>query len=245
MMDKKINVVIITIVLVGLIGVASYFLLNNKSKTNAPTQTKEPEEQVNVGGENTNTDNNGQKSLVVYFSNPETDDPNKQMTTEEENSAIVVDGKVLGNTQYVAMLIGEYTNSDIYRIEPKTPYTTNHSDLVDIAKDEQNKNVRPEIKKRVSNFDDYDIIYVGYPIWWSDMPQILYTFLELYNFEGKTVIPFSTHGGSGLAGTVSTITNKLTNAKVETNAFTLSRNSMESAPQEVKDWLEEIGRIED
>lgn len=103
------------------------------------------------------------------------------------------------------MLISEYTNSPIYRIEPKTPYTTNHKELVDLAKEEQNKNTRPEIKNKISNFDEYDTIYVGYSIWWSDMSQILYSFFELYDFNGKTIIPFSTHGGSGLAAHESNI----------------------------------------
>lgn len=76
------------------------------------------------------------------------------------------------------------------------------------------------------------------------MPQILYTFFELYDFNGKTVIPFSTHGGSGFAGTVSIIKNKLTGANVESNAFTMSRNNMESAPEEIKSWLKEIDMID-
>lgn len=233
----------IVILLLAIIGVGGYLLFSNK-KADVPTKTKQPEEEVKVGNGDTKTNKDGKKSLVVYFSVPETDDPNKKMTTEEENSAIVVDGKVLGNTQYVAMLIAENTGADIYRIEPKTPYTTNHSDLVDLAKEEQDKDVRPEIKNRISNFDDYDIIYVGYPIWWSDMPQILYTFLELYDFNGKTVIPFSTNGGSGLAGTVNTIKNKLPEANVESSAFTMSRNNMEEAPEEVKSWLKEMNRMD-
>lgn len=243
-MNKKMIIEVAAIIAIAVIGFGGYFLLSNKPTTNAPTETKEPEEQVKVGSGETEENKDGKKSLVVYFSVPETDDPNKKMTTEEENSAIVIDGKVLGNTQYAAMLISEYTGADIYRIEPKTPYTTNHSDLVALAKDEQNKNVRPEIKNKISNFDDFDIIYVGYPIWWSDMPQILYTFFELYDFNGKTVIPFSTHGGSGLAGTVSTIKNKLTGANVESNAFTMSRNNMEQAPEEIESWLKEINAID-
>lgn len=243
-MNKKVIIGIIAVVLITVVGTLGYFLLNGKGHTDAPKETKIPEEEVKVGGEDTPTNSEGKKSLVVYFSVPETDDPNKKMTTEEENSAIVVDGKVLGNTQYAAMLIAENTGAEIYRIEPKTPYTTNHSDLVSQAKEEQNGNVRPEIKNKISNFDDYDIIYVGYPIWWSDMPQIMYTFFELYDFSGKTVIPFSTHGGSGLAGTVSTIKNKLKDANVESNAFTISRNNMEQAPTEIKSWLKEINMID-
>ena len=94
-----------------------------------------------------------------------------------------------------------------------------------------------------SNFGDYDIIYIGYPIWWSDMPQIIYTFLESYNFDDKIIIPFSTHGGSGLAGTVNKIEEKLTRSTVIPNAFTISRDIMEKAPDEVKTWLDEIGTL--
>lgn len=242
-MNKKIIIGIVAIAIVA-ISILGHFILGNKATTNAPTYTKQPEEEIKVGNDDTEVNKDGKKSLVVYFSVPETTDPNKKMTTEEENSAIIVDGKVLGNTQYAAMLIAENTKAEIYRIEPKTPYTTNHSDLVSIAKEEQNKDVRPEIKTKISNFDDYDIIYVGYPIWWSDMPQIIYTFFELYDFNGKTVIPFSTHGGSGLAGTVTTIKNKLIGANVESNAFTMSRNNMESAPEEIKSWLKEINMID-
>ncbi len=243
-MNKKIITGIIAVIVIAIVGVGGYFLLSNKRATDAPTETKQPDEEVKVGNEDSKPNKDGKKSLVVYFSVPETDDPNKKMTTEEENSAIVIDGKVLGNAQYAAMLIREFTGGDLYRIEPKTPYTTNHRDLVTLAKEEQNKDVRPEIKNKISKFDEYDIIYVGYPIWWSDMPQILYTFFELYDFNGKTVIPFSTHGGSGLAGTVSTIKNKLSGSYVESNAFTMSRNDMESAPEEIKSWLKEIEKLE-
>ena len=241
---KKIIAGITLIALIAVVGIGGYLLLKDNVKTNAPAETKIPEEEIIVGSDETTTNKEGKKSLVVYFSVPETDEPNKEMTTEEENSAIVVDGHVLGNTEYAAMLISEYTGADIYRIEPKTPYTTNHSDLVSQAKEEQNKNVRPEIKNKISNFDDYNIIYVGYPIWWGDMPQILYTFLEIYNFYGKTIIPFSTHGGSGLAGTISTIKNKLTGSYVESRGFTISRNNMEQAPTEIESWLREINRID-
>lgn len=243
-MNKKVITGIIAVLVIAIVGILGYFLLSNKATTDIPTETKQPDEEVKVRNEDSKPNKDGKKSLVVYFSVPETDDPNKKMTTEEENSTIVVDGKVLGNTEYAAMLIAENTGADIYRIEPKNPYTTNHKDLVDLAKEEQNKDVRPEIKNKISNFDDYDSIYVGYPIWWSDMPQILYTFFELYDFNGKTVMPFSTHGGSGLAGTVSTIKNKLTGANVLSNAFTMSRNNMESAPEEIKSWLKEIDMID-
>ena len=137
-MNKKVITGIIAVLVIAIVGVGGYFLLSNKATTDAPTETKQPDEEVKVGNEDSKPNKDGKKSLVVYFSVPETDDPNTKMTTEEENSAIVVDGKVLGNTQYAAMLIAENTDGDLYRIEPKIPYTTNHSDLISQAKEEQN-----------------------------------------------------------------------------------------------------------
>ena len=133
----------------------------------------------------------------------------------------------------------------MFRIESVKQYNTeDHQALIDDAQEEQRQNARPEIKNKINNFDDYDTIFIGYPIWWSDLPQILYTFLESYDFTGKNVYLFSTNGGSGLSGTVSTITNKLSGANVNSNAFKLHRNSMEDAPEEVETWLKQIDIID-
>lgn len=236
-MNKKIIITIIVVILIIALGVG-YYLYNQNKNNESLNETRVEESTPN------NTPNqDGSNQLVVYFSVPETTDPNKEMTEEEENSTIIVDGEVLGNTQYVAMLISDYTKASIYRIEPETPYTTNHEDLVDQALEEQNNNARPAIKESIPNFDDYDIIYLGYPNWWGDMPMIIYTFLESYDFSGKTIIPFNTHGGSGLSDTVNSIKEEVPTATVEENAFTLSRDDMESAPSLVESWLQEINML--
>ena len=179
------------------------------------------------------------ESLVVYFSVPETDNPNN-MTQDEENSTVVVDGEVLGNTQYVASLISERTNSDLFRLEPVDTYPTNHEELLERAMEEMTNGVRHTLKEEI-DISSYDIIFIGYPIWNADLPPIINTFLETNDFTGKTVIPFCTHGGSGLAGTPRTKENKLSSATVITNGFSLSRTNMESAPEEVDLWLSKIG----
>ncbi len=92
-MNKKTTIGIVIVLLLAVVGGCWYFLFGSKSVTEAPTETRQPEEEVKVGDENTKPNKDGKKSLVVYFSVPETDDPNKKMTTEEENSAIVIDGK--------------------------------------------------------------------------------------------------------------------------------------------------------
>ncbi len=175
------------------------------------------------------------KVLVAYFSMPETTNPNN-MTTEEDNSTVVINGEVLGNTQYMAQVIQRTTNADIYRIEPQNPYPTDHTTLVAQAREEQDQDTRPAIKDAITNFDSYDTVFIGYPIWWSDLPQILYTFFDTYDFSGKTVIPFSTHGGSSFAGTPTTIQRLEPGAKM-LDGLTISRNSIQDAEQEIISWV--------
>ena len=175
------------------------------------------------------------KVLVAYFSMPETTNPNN-MTTEEANSTVVINGEVLGNTQYMAQVIQRTTNADIYRIEPQNPYPTDHTTLVAQAREEQDQDTRPAIKNAVSDLDSYDTVFIGYPIWWSDLPQILYTFFDTYDFSGKTVIPFSTHGGSSFAGTPATIQSLEPGAKM-LDGLTISRNNIQDAEQEIVSWV--------
>ncbi len=186
------------------------------------------------------TDGKEEKILIVYFSMPETSNPTG-MTPEEENSTVVINGEVLGNTQYIANLIQEMTGGDIFRIEPLTPYTTDHRALVDLAKEEQNTNARPAVAGKVENMDAYTTIFIGYPNWWADMPMIMYTFIESYDLSGKTIIPFNTHGGSRFSNTIRTIANLQPQAQVIENGFTIYRSDMEQAQQQVQEWLTGLG----
>ena len=122
------------------------------------TLSNETEDSENMGSNST------AKNLVVYFSMPETTEP-ENMSREEELSTVVIDGEVLGNTQYVAYIIAENTGADIFRIEPVTPYPLDHSELEDIAQKEQADNFRPEISGTVENIEQYDTIFFGFPNW--------------------------------------------------------------------------------
>ena len=205
-----------------------------QTEQSSSSDEEEPaEEPAETPSEQPETD---AKTLVVYFSMPETTDPNN-MTQEEDNSVVVINGEVLGNTQYVAYVIQEQTNADIFRIEPETPYPTDHDTLVDLAADEQDDNARPAIKDTIENLDQYDTIFVGYPNWWGDMPMILYTFFDTYDFSGKTIIPFTTHGGSGFSRTIQTISELQPNATVISDGLSISRNSVSGAENDVVDWV--------
>jgi len=187
------------------------------------------EETPSPSGADTST-NGDTKTLVVYFSMPDNVD----------DSTVVIDGETLGNSQYMAYVIQENTEGDIFRILPETPYTTDHDELVDLAKKEQQNNARPKIKDTIEDFGSYDTVFVGYPNWWGDMPMILYTFFDTYDFSGKIIITFNTHGGSGFSGTNQTITELEPNATV-TEGLSISRNDIEDAEADIVDWLKGLG----
>lgn len=222
------------------------FFLFSACGNKATQQNSEVTDEVNAilqaSAEVNNTNNgpsNKSKSLVVYFSMPETENADN-MTEDEENSVVIIDGQVLGNTQYVATLIQEQAGAELFRIEPKTPYPTDHEMLVNMAQEEQTNNARPELKNNIENLESYDRIFIGYPIWWSDFPMIMYTFFDENDFSGKEIIPFNTHGGSGLAGTVETIKELEPQANVTDLAFSVSRDNVQDCKDDLVNWLKEL-----
>ena len=171
--------------------------------------------------------------LVAYFSVPEADG----VDTVSGASRVVVDGEVLGNTQYIAQLIHQETGGDLFRIETVQEYPGSHDALLDYAYNELTENARPELASQIENPDSYDVIFLGYPNWNSDLPMPLYSFLEEYDFSGKTIIPFTTHGGSGLSRTVQTIKELQPDVTVVENGLSISRNNVPDAQSEVSDWI--------
>ena len=206
------------------------------TETSAPIEsedtsdTSEPSAPEDVSSESQPEEPAQNKTLVVFFSMPDNVD----------DSTVVINGETLGNTQYMAYVIQQNTDANIFRIEPETPYPTDHKTLVDLAKEEQNNDFRPAIKDSITNIDSYDTVFIGYPIWWSDMPMIMYTFFDTYDFSGKTIVPFSTHGGSSFAGTPATIAELEPSATVA-NGMTISRDVIQDAEQDIIDWLKEAG----
>lgn len=196
----------------------------------APSETTAEESSSQTNESIPAPSNTNGKNLVVYFSMPDNVD----------DSTVVIDDETLGNTQYMAYVIQETVGADIFRIEPETPYPTDHDTLVDLASEEQSENARPKIKDTIANFDTYENIFVGYPNWWGDMPMILYSFFEEYDFSGKTIIPFNTHGGSGFSGTISTIKELEPDAEV-LDGKSISRNDIQDAKQEIVDWVNSLG----
>ena len=209
-MNKKIIALIIAIVII-VAGVSIYLIINkgndqkqtNNSNNNQQEQNKNNE---NNNGENTSTD---KKIAVIYFS-------------------------ATGTTKKVAQTISSESGGTLIEIVPKEKYTSadlNWNDSKSRTSIECNdKNSRPEIANTI-DVEDYDVIYLGYPIWWADVPHIILTFIDTHKLDGKTIIPFATSGGSGIGGSVSTL--KEYNKNVNWNDGKLLNGSEDS----IRSWV--------
>lgn len=182
-------------------------------------------------------ENPDNRILIAYFSFPETDGTN----TVAGASRVVVDGTLYGNTEYLARLIQERTDGTLFTIETVQEYPGLHDPLVDQAAEEQDANARPELAAQIDNLEDYDVIFLGYPNWWGDFPMPLYTFLETHDFNGKTIIPFNSHGGSRFSGTIAEIQRLQPDAEVVTDGYTISRNDVGGAESSLDEWLIGLG----
>lgn len=115
-------------------------------------------------------------------------------------------------------------------------YPSDHDPLVDQAADEQDENARPELKNHIEDLGQYDTVILGFPNWWADLPMPVYTFLEEYDFSGKTIIPFVTHGGSGFSGTRDAISELEPDAEVSDQALSLSRGDVADSEEQIRQW---------
>ena len=205
-MDKKILALIIVIILLVVVGGVFAFINSNRNNNRT-------ENTVNGGASEDNQSNSQVtgKVLVLYFSQS-------------------------GNTEKVANFIHDEVGGDLIKLEVAEAYPSDYNELVNYAQEEQRNNSRPELKTKISNIDEYDTIFLGYPNWWADMPMPLYTFLDEYDLSGKTIAPFITHGGSGLSGTPNKIKQEEPNATV-TEGLAVSGSQAESSKSSVQTWL--------
>lgn len=179
----------------------------------------------------------GSNILVAYFSYPEPDG----IDAVAGASRIVTEDGIKGNVQFMSEIIADNTGGDLFRIETVQVYPESHDKLVDFAADELSEGARPELSSHIENIDDYDTVFIGYPNWWADMPMPLYTFFEEYDFSGKTIIPFTSHGGSGFSGTINSMAEIEPDANVITDGFCVSRNNTPDSAGDIAEWLNSLG----
>lgn len=183
--------------------------------------------------------NGDEQSVTITNSKTTEQNPVKQPEETEEptNKSLVVYFSATGNTKSLAEKIAEESGSDLFEIVPEEPYTRddlnyNNSDCR-ANKEQNDENARPAISNKLENIENYDTVFIGYPIWWGTMPKIINTFLENYDLSGKTVMPFCTSGGSGISSSVSAIKDACPNAEVQ-NGF---RGTSSTTGTEIREWL--------
>lgn len=179
-------------------------------------------------------------AVVAYFSMPETNDATN-MSSEEELSTVVVDGEVLGNTQFVAGVIEETAGADIFRIETQAAYPLEHAELEAVATEEKARGARPALAASLEGLERYDTVFLGYPIWYGDMPMAVYSFLEGHDLSGKTIIPFCTCGATGLSATPRSIAELQQGAEVSAGGYSVTRDVVQDAEPEIVAWLDGLG----
>ncbi|MBR6361373.1 MAG: NAD(P)H-dependent oxidoreductase [Clostridia bacterium] len=178
-------------------------------------------------------DTAGKKILTVYFSSANTAD------VDAVSSATPSFGGT-GSTGYIAEYIHGKVGGDIAKIIPVKDYPESYNGTLDAAKAERDNDKRPEFKPLDVNPEDYDVIFVGYPMWWYTLPMIMYTFFDTYDFSGKTVIPFNTHAGSGDGGTYREIKGFEPDAIIP-DGLAVSGSGADKAGGDIDSWLSGLG----
>lgn len=183
------------------------------------------------------------RTLILYFSMPEATGRVRELTEDEENSTVTAENRLWGNNEWLAELIRRETGADVIRITPEVPYPTDHKTLVALARKEQKEKVLPklseETRKALTKLPEYDLIYLGYPIWWYTFPRILITTLSSISLAGKTVAPFSAHGGSALADTEEVLRAMHPGVRLA-EGFEIYRDDMEKAEKRIPLWVKKV-----
>lgn len=164
------------------------------------------------------------KKLVAFYSRADENYFNGQMKMLD-----------VGNTEIAAGIIKDLCGADIFKIEQTNPYSKGYNDCINEAKADQQRNARPELKSYPDSIDGYDVIYLGFPNYWGTMPMAVFTFLEHFDFAGKTIKPFCTHEGSGMGNSIADIKRLCPDAKVE-NGLAIQGGSVKKSADAIKKW---------
>ncbi|MCM1523685.1 MAG: flavodoxin [Ruminococcus sp.] len=171
------------------------------------------------------------KTLIAYFSLAE--------TVPEGADAVTYATPSIGNTEYAAMEIQKQTGGDLFAIKTVKNYPVSHSECSEIAEEEMLADERPELSSHLENMDEYDVVYIGYPIWWYAEPMAIRSFIEEYDFSGKTVIPFCTTLGAGIGKSEKNIA-ELADGAAVLEGITL-RSERQDFGDDIAPWLTDIG----
>ncbi len=161
----------------------------------------------------------------------------------EENNILVAYFSHSGNTRVIANQIRESVGGDIFEIVAVDPYPSDYDAVVEQARKELSEEYRPKLKTKVENMESYNVVFVGYPIWWGTIPMPVATFSSEYDFSGKTIVPFCTHEGSHLGRSVTDIKELYPQSTI-LDGLAVRGRDVKNAQNEVSGWLRELELIE-
>ena len=156
------------------------------------------------------------------------------------NNPVIIFFSWSGNTKAIASEIHRKVGGDLVELELVKPYSRNYNTCLDEAKRDQEQNVRPELKTKIPVMDKYNVVYLGYPNWWATIPMPIATLLENYDFSGKTIAPFCSHGGGRLGQSVTDIAKLAPKAKI-TEALSIHYGGGSSLSRDIDNWLRQVG----
>ena len=143
-----------------------------------------------------------------------------------------------GNTEVIAEYIQEINGADLFKVEPAIEYPEDYMKCIDVAKKEQQKDARPEIKETLTDISSYDTIFIGFPNWWGTLPMPMFTQIEQLDFEGKTVKPFVTHEGSGFGTSKKDLKKLCAGAEIK-KGLSIPGVEVGNAKANVEAWINE------
>lgn len=192
----------------------------------------EPEENIEASNES--------HILIAYFTYGENAGLSNDAEVSSSASIQNWNGEVTGNAGILAHMIADVIEADLFSIRTVDLYPSTYDETVDQGRSENDAGARPVLSTHIENLDQYDTIFVGFPNWWYDLPMAMYTFFEEYDFSGKTIIVFSTSGGSGFSGTLQTIAELEPNATI-LEGLTVNSSQINEAQNDVHEWLVSLG----
>lgn len=214
-------------------------LLSGCGGTAAPTpttQTPAAQAPAEASAQSDPAESGGGKILIVYFAVAE----NSDVDAVSSASVLMDDNEAKGMSKFIADIIAERTDGELFSIRTEEKFPGEYNPLADRAKEQQNKGEKPTLTSHIENLDDYDVIFIGYPIWWYTLPQVMFSFFEEYDFSGKTIIPFCTHFGSRDSGTFKTIAELEPDAEM-LDGIAVNQRDVAGCKKDVLDWLEGLG----
>lgn len=221
------------------------------TQTEAETQETEQEDAVSAETkeeiateQNTESSAEASSVLIAYFGRwGNTEFPENVDATTSASIVIDNEGNLMGTTEVVAGYIQQAAGGDLHLIQTAEPYPEDYDTVVSQNHQEQEDGYLPELAGIVENMDQYDTVYIGYPVWATSLPQAVVSFLNQYDFSGKTIIPFCTHGGYGSGDTYESIQELCTEATV-LEGYAVSASDVADAETEVPDWIAGLGITE-